>query len=79
MKLKDLMMEQPNQYKFKKVGIDKYTTSVSINGLNIKVTVTKNGNKWRADSGGHATASGDTKRFAVIHLVDQLRKMLRSK
>lgn len=58
-----------DNFKFKKIGIDKFKTMVEVRGKKYPVEVYKNGNKWIASYfNGALLKAADTKRFAVLEI-----------
>ena len=74
MKILDIDKEWFNEsehdnFKFKKIGIDKFKTTIEVRGTKYPVEVYKNGNKWIASYfNGALIKAADTKRFAVLEI-----------
>ena len=64
-------------FRFKKAGIDRFTTTMPVYDTMVEVIVTKNGNRWIAKA-NYTSAAADTKRFATLHLQQALRKQKRA-
>jgi len=74
MKIQDIDGDWLNEsehdnFKFKKIGIDKFKTTVEVRGKKYPVEVYRNGNKWIASYfNGAMIKAADTKRFAVLEI-----------
>ncbi|ASV44263.1 hypothetical protein PBI_SCTP2_248 [Salicola phage SCTP-2] len=56
------------QYNFRKTSHNTFKTKIDVFGKTYDVSVHKNGTRWNAKAEGFCSSSGDTKRFAVVHL-----------
>lgn len=64
-----------DNFKFKKIGIDKFKTFVEVRGKKYPVIVYKNGNRWVASYfDGALIKSADTKRFATLEIRNAMRR-----
>lgn len=78
MKIQDVtneLFEEHDNFKFTKIGIDKFKTFVEIRGKKYPVEVYKNGNKWIASYfNGALIKAADTKRFATLEIRNAMRR-----
>lgn len=76
MKINDLIGESTHDdFKFTKIGIDKFKTFVEVRGKKYPVEVYKNGNRWIASYfNGALIKTGDSKRFATLEVRNAMRR-----
>lgn len=70
-----LMESEHDNFRFIKIGIDKFKTTIEVRGTKYPVTVYKNGNKWIASYfNGSLIKAADTKRFATLEIRKAITK-----